>query len=136
MRPAIVIWLAIFNMTLFAAETANSAPFSLVCQGETVIYESDIRAPFKESGAMIDLESLKFHAPVYGLFEITRVDETTIVFGRETAEASFLGNLDRISGAMTLSLLKPAERRKLNSGQSAKFTSHVTAICQPAKRMF
>jgi hypothetical protein len=114
---------------------ANAAPVPLVCRGDITIYGQG-NVKIDSSGSILDLDNGTFTAPVYGTFPVTRADETTIVFGIETSTNSTRGNLDRISGNLTMTLMPPAERKKLTSGQSAHVTAYVDAKCLPAKRMF
>ena len=114
---------------------ASAAPVSLVCRGDITIYGQG-NMKINDTGSILDLEKGTFTAPVYGTFPITRADESTIVFASETPTVSTFGNLDRISGNLTMTLMPPAERNKLARGQSAHVTAYVDAKCSPAKRMF
>jgi hypothetical protein len=114
---------------------ANAGPVPLACRGDITVYGQG-NVKIDETGSVLDLEKGIFTAPVYGTFPITRIDDTTIVFGSETPTNSTLGNLDRISGNLTMTLMPPADRKKLTSGQPAHVTAYVDAKCSPAKKMF
>jgi hypothetical protein len=114
---------------------ASASPVPLVCRGDITIYGQE-KMKLDNTGSILDLEKRSFTAPAYGTFPIMRADETTIVFGSETPTNSTLGNLDRISGSLTMTLMPPAERNKLKNGGSAHITAFVDAKCLPAKRMF
>ncbi len=108
---------------LTIATSAFAKPIPMVCSGE--MYSAGTNT-FSELSATLDLDARTFRAPIFGVFEITRIDSTTIVFGRETEPVSTLGNLDRLSGNMTI--------LTTDHGQPTKLIA--SAKCFVAQRMF
>jgi hypothetical protein len=92
--------------------------------------------PVDADSAVLDLEAGTFKPPLYATYAITKVDETHINFGLETGTSSIFGTIDRISGNMTMNVMKPEDRRRLSAGGSAKMQAWMNAKCVPAQRMF
>lgn len=114
---------------------AKADPMPLVCRGDlTIIGHGTSR--LGDTGAVLDLDRRTFTAPFYGTFPLIRVDDSSISFGDEKADVSTYGNLDRISGKMSMNLMPLAERRKVLAGQGARFTAFIEAMCIPAKKLF
>src|SRR3954451_20601045 len=77
-----------------------------------------------------------FKPPMYPAFALTRVGDTDVSFGSEVPSLSTWGNLDRISGSLSMNVMSPNERHKLQSGGSAHYMAFLTARCAPAQKMF
>lgn len=127
--------LAVFIGFLIAPSAVLASPVTLVCRGDITIYGQGVMK-INDTGSVLDLDNWTFTAPAYGTFPITRADDTTIVFGSDTPTNSTFGNLDRISGGLTMNLMPPSERAKLLAGHSAHVTAFVDAKCLPSKKMF
>lgn len=128
----IILLSAIATLSIFPA---YAEPVPLLCWGDITVYGHE-KASLAETGAALDLEGGTFLAPVYGTFRIIRVDDASISFGGETPTVSTFGTLDRVSGALSMNLMPPAERKKLQNGQTVHFTAYVDAKCMRSKKKF
>ena len=127
--------LAALGFLLLPSAALCQQPVTLACKG-TLTAEGK-ESPFSESGAVLNLERQTFRAPVYGLeYPLIRVDDTSISFGSESADHSTAGSLDRISGKLSMTVMHPAERKKMMGGQAAKVSVILSALCAPAQRLF
>lgn len=115
------------------AAAANKV--ALICHGDITIYDHGT-VKLNDTGSVLDLDNQTFTAPAYGTFPITRMEEASISFGSETPTNSTSGDLDRISGALTMMLMPPVEREKLKAGKPFHLTAYVDAKCLPSKKMF
>jgi hypothetical protein len=125
---------AIILACLVWAGAANAGPITLLCTGRLVV-------DFKESKldretAILDLENRSFKPPVYAALPLTRISESDVSFGNEASDLSIQGSLDRVSGTLSMNVLRPNERKKLDTGQGAVFLAWIDAKCVPAQRMF
>lgn len=93
-------------------------------------------APIESETALLDIEAKTFKPPMYQPFPLTKVSESDISFGSELPSLSTWGSLDRISGTLSMNVMRPEERGKLQGGGTARFLVFLTAKCAPAKRLF
>ncbi|MCX7310320.1 MAG: hypothetical protein NTV56_00985 [Alphaproteobacteria bacterium] len=126
--------LAVVFMVAGWAGIALAAPLTLVCTG-TLTLGNDT-TPFDRESAIVDLERRTIKPPLYPEFSITIVKENDITFGNELTSLSTWGGLDRVSGKLTLNVLRPADRKSLMTGGSVHFLALMEAKCVPAQRMF
>ncbi|PSO19135.1 hypothetical protein [Bradyrhizobium sp. MOS003] len=113
---------------------AQAQPITLICNGN--LNADGKQVNISGESAIVDLEKLTFKPPLYSEFPITRVAENDLSFGSELPSLSTWGSLDRVSGTLTMNVLRPDERKKLQAGGSAHFLTWMSAKCAPAKRMF
>ena len=107
---------------------------SLICTGNITL--DGKQSPIDRETAILDLEKPSFKPPLYQEFPLIRIGESDVSFGSELPSLSTWGSLDRISGSLSMNVMRPSERRALQAGGSAKFLVWMTAKCAPAKRMF
>jgi hypothetical protein len=116
------------------AGAAHAGPVTLVCTGSLTLDGNESK--IDRETAILDLENRSFKPPLYPAFPLTRVGETDLTFGTESANLSSWGSLDRVSGALSMNVMRPSERKKLQAGEATKFLAWMTAKCAPAQRMF
>lgn len=114
--------------------TASAGPVTLLCDGSLTLDGKVV--PVRGETAILDLEQRTFKPPLYSEYSLIRVSESDVSFGGELPAVSIWGSLDRVSGSLSMNILAPSERKKLQDGGSAKFLAWMTAKCAPAKRMF
>jgi hypothetical protein len=92
--------------------SAQAAQVVLVCNGNLNFPEN---APMTINGdsAMIDFDAGTFKPPIYQPYQITKVTDTDVNFGLETSKTSIFGTIDRISGNLSMNVMKPEERKKI-----------------------
>ena len=103
--------IACFTAFVIAAGSAQAAPITLICNG-SITLQGHGTAPIESETSTLDYDKRVIKPPLYSAFPITRVDESSVVFGSETAELSTFGNLDRVSGSLTMNAMRPSERQK------------------------
>lgn len=113
---------------------ASAGPVTLLCDGSLNLEGKPV--PVRGETAILDLEQRTFKPPLYAEYPLLRVGEADVSFGIELPAVSISGALDRVSGSLSMNVLAPSERKKLQDGGSAKFIAWMTAKCVPAKRMF
>ncbi|MDE5454161.1 hypothetical protein GWE18_15135 [Bradyrhizobium sp. CSA112] len=86
--------------------------------------------------AIIDFDAGTFKPPLYQTYSITKVNDTQVTFAFESSTTSIFGTIDRVSGNLSMNVMKPEERKRLAAGGSVKMLSWMTAKCMPAKQMF
>jgi hypothetical protein len=116
------------------AGTANANPVTLVCRGHITM--DGKQADIDGETAILDLEKRSFKPPMYQEFPLIRVGESDLSFGSELPDLSTWGNLDRVSGNLSMNVMRPNERKALKAGGSAHFLVWMSAKCAPAQRMF
>lgn len=117
------------------AGSAQAAPITLICNG-SIALEGHGTSKIENETSVLDYDKRVVKPPLYPAFPITRVDESSVVFGSETVELSTFGNLDRVSGNLTLNAMRPSERQKLQNGGTVHFLAYISAKCAPAQKMF
>lgn len=125
---------AVLVASFLSVASANAGPVTLLCTGNLNMDGQQV--PINGETAVLDLESSSFKPPMYPAFPLTRVSETSLSFGSDLEALSSWGSLDRISGSLSMNVMKPSERKKLQSGGAAHFLAWMTAKCAPARRMF
>jgi hypothetical protein len=131
----ITFWGLAIATALMGSASAQAAPITLICNG-SITLEGHGTTPIENETSILDYDKKVLKPPLYPAFPITRVDESTIVFGSETGELSTIGNLDRVSGSLTMNATRPSERQKLQKGEGVHFLAYVSAKCAPAQKMF
>jgi hypothetical protein len=116
------------------AGSAHANPITLICNGTLTL--DGKQATIDRETAILDLENRSFKPPMYQAFPITRISESDLSFASEFPTISTWGSLDRISGSLSMNVMKPAERKAMQAGGSAHFLVWMTAKCAPAQRMF
>ncbi|KRR06817.1 hypothetical protein [Bradyrhizobium valentinum] len=86
--------------------------------------------------AIIDFDAGTFKPPLYHPYSITKINDTQVTFGFESSTTSIFGTIDRISGNLSMNVMKPEERKRLAAGGSVKMLAWMAAKCVPAKPMF
>jgi hypothetical protein len=124
-----------FAIFMFSVCSAQAAQVVLVCNGSLNFPDN---APMTINGdsAMIDFDAGTFKPPIYSPYQITKVTDTDVNFGLETSTTSIFGTIDRISGNLSMNVMKPEDRKRIMAGHSAKMLAWMSAKCVPAKRMF
>ena len=92
--------------------------------------------PIERETAILDIPNRTFKPPLYPEFPLIRVRETDATFGSELPSLSTWGSIDRISGSLTMNVMRPDERKSLQLGGTVRFLAWMTAKCVPAQRMF
>jgi hypothetical protein len=128
-KAAFVVCLAFVG-----AGSVHANPVTLVCKGTLNLDGKP--ADIDGETAILDLERRSFKPPLYVHFPLLRVGETDVTFGNELPTLSTWGSLDRISGTLSMNVMKPNERQSLRAGSSAHFIASMFAKCTPAQRMF
>jgi hypothetical protein len=128
MRSAVIL------VVCLTAASAHAAPVTLLCTGSLTL-DGKTSAISGET-AILDLEKKSFKPPLYPEFPVTRVGESDVSFGSELPTLSTWGSLDRLSGSLTMNVLRPSERKNLQAGGSAHFLAWMSGKCTPAQRMF
>lgn len=126
------IWLAL--LACLSANVASASPMTLICNGSLTLNGKPLS--INAETAILDLEERSFKPPLYPEFALTRVGESDVSFGSELPTLSTWGNLDRVSGSLSMNVMSPSDRKKLQAGGSAQFLAWMTAKCAPAQRMF
>jgi hypothetical protein len=126
-------WLVAFVLVVGCTK-AEAASISLICTGD--LNASGKTIPVAGETAILDLDSGTFKPPLYNSFPLLKVRDTQVTFGSESQTLSVWGSLDRVSGSLSMSVMEPGERRKVQAGGSAHFMAWITAKCVPAQRMF
>jgi hypothetical protein len=124
----------IFVAFLGWAGNVQASPVTLICTGSLTLEGKQIT--IDRETAILDIEAHSFKPPMYSQFPLIRVGESDVTFGSELPTLSTWGSLDRISGSLSMTVLKPAERKKLQRGESANVLALMTVKCAPAQRMF
>jgi hypothetical protein len=130
-----VLGVTLAGCEIVAAGSAQASPITLICNGSMTLYGHGT-TPIENETAILDYDKRVFKPPFYPSFPITRVDESTVVFSSETGELSTLGNLDRVSGNLTMNAMRPSERQRLQRGETVHFLAYISAKCTPAQKMF
>jgi hypothetical protein len=86
--------------------------------------------------AILDIENGSLKPPMYSAFPLIRVGDNDVSFGSELPTLSTWGNLDRVSGSLSMNVMRPSERKSLQAGGTAHFLAWMSAKCAPAQRMF
>jgi hypothetical protein len=125
---------AYFLICLGLAGTAHANPVTLICNGHLTMdgKQMDIGG----ETAILDLEKRSFKPPMYPEFPLIRVGDSDLSFGSELPNLSTWGNLDRVSGNLSMNVMRPSERKALQAGGTAHFLAWISAKCAPAQRMF
>jgi hypothetical protein len=113
---------------------ANAAPVTLRCNGNLTLDGKQVNIGGET--AILDLEKRSFKPPLYPEFPLIRVGESDLSFGSELPALSTWGSVDRVSGSLSMNVMRPTERKNLQAGGSAHFLAWMTAKCAPAQRMF
>ena len=116
------------------AGSAQAAPLTLLCSGSLTLDGKESK--IDRETAILDLDGRSFKPPLYPEFPVTRIGESDLSFGSELPNLSTWGTLDRVSGSLSMNVMKPSERKSLQAGKGAKFLAWMTAKCVPAQRMF
>jgi hypothetical protein len=128
------------GVALGFAGTAHANPVTLICYGKLIKGGSPSgRAVTVKVGgetAILDMEERTFKPPMYPEFPLTRVSETDLFFGSELPNLSTWGNLDRVSGTLTMNVMIPSERKALQAGETAHWLDWLDAKCAPAQKVF
>lgn len=111
----------VFLTCLSLVGTAHAAPVTMNISAET---------------AIVDLEKRTFKPPLYPEFPLIRVGESDLSFGSELPTLSTWGGLDRVSGSLSMNVMRPNVRKNLQAGGTAHFLAFLSAKCAPAQRMF
>jgi hypothetical protein len=116
------------------AGAVYAKPVTLICKGTLNLdgKPSDIDG----ETAILDLEKRSFKPPLYVDFPLIRVGETDVTFGSELPTLSTWGSLDRVSGTLSMNVMRPTDRQSLGAGSSARFLAFMSARCMPAARLF
>jgi hypothetical protein len=114
--------------------TADANPVTLICNGHLTLDGKQIDVGGET--AILDIEKRSFKPPLYPEFSLIRLGESDLTFGNEAATLSTWGDLDRVSGSLSMSVMRPSERKALQAGGSAHFLAWMSAKCLPAQRMF
>ena len=125
---------AAFLLLLGLMRPADAAPLTLICNVSLTM--DGQRVDITGETAILDLENQSFKPPFYPEFRLLRVRENELSFGGELPEVSTWGSLDRVSGSLSMNVMRPQERKNLQAGATVKFLAWMTAKCVPAKRMF
>jgi hypothetical protein len=127
---------AVLVTFLGLAGSAHASPVTLICTGS--ITAEGKQATIDRETAILDLEKPSFKPPNYPELPVTQISESSVSFGIEQPHLSTWGSLDRVSGSLSMSVMKPSERRALQAGEKAHghFLVWMTAKCAPARRMF
>lgn len=120
---------------IFLPSPTEAAPITLACKGSLNFPENNPMAIDGDS-AIIDFDAGTFKPPLYQAYSITKVNDTQVTFGFESSTRSIFGTIDRISGNLSMNIMKPEDRKRLAAGGSLKMLSWMTAKCMPAKQMF
>jgi hypothetical protein len=130
-------WLGLAAVVLgsfAAAGPAHANPVTLICNGHLTL--DGKQANIGGETAILDLEKRSFKPPMYPEFPLIRIGENDLSFGSEVPNLSTWGNLDRVSGNLTMNVMRPGERKALQAGGTAHFLAWMEAKCAPAQRMF
>jgi hypothetical protein len=129
-----VMRIALALIVCLGAGTAHAAPVTLICNGSLTADGKEI--PVNAETAVVDLEKRTFKPPLYPEFPLTKVGENDVSFGSELPNYSAWGSLDRVSGSLSMNVMRPDERKRLQAGGSVRFLAWMAAKCTPAQRMF
>jgi hypothetical protein len=114
---------------------AHANPVTLICNGHLTMNGKQI--DIGGETAILDIEKRSFKPPLfYPEFPLIRVGESNLSFGSELPDVSTWGNLDRVSGNLSMNVMRPSDRKILEAGGSVHFLAWMTAKCAPAPRMF
>jgi hypothetical protein len=83
----------------------------------------------------IDLENERIVTPV-GDFHITRVEDTSVTFDDPGKKLVVFGNLDRMTGKMTVFWRRPEEEARMRAGLTSKMSRYAELGCSASKRLF
>ena len=125
---------AFFAISFGLAGIADAKPVTLICNGN--LTADGKQTPISGETAILDIEKQSFKPPLYPEFPLIRVGESDLSFGSELPNLSSWGNLDRISGSLSMNVMRPTERKTLQAGGTAHFLAWMSAKCAPAQRMF
>jgi hypothetical protein len=114
--------------------TAHAAPLTLLCTGNLTL--DGKQSNIDRETAILDLDGQTFKPPLYPAFPLILVGESDLSFGNDAPSLSTWGSLDRVSGSLSMNVMRPDERKKLQGGGAARFLAWMTAKCVPAQRMF
>jgi hypothetical protein len=120
---------------LFFSTSLEASPILLICSGD-LNYPGNRTDPIASETAILDIGEGTFKPPLYSAYSLLKVKDAEVTFGYETTDTSIWGSLDRVSGSLSMTVMRPAEREKLLAGGSAHILAVMTAKCAPAKRMF
>jgi hypothetical protein len=125
---------AILVACLALAGSAHAAPVTLICNGSLTADGKTMNIGGET--AILDLEKRTFRPPLYPEFPLIRVGESDLSFGSELPSLSTWGGLDRVSGSLSMNVMRPNERKSLQAGGTAHFLAFMSAKCAPAHRIF
>lgn len=121
-------------MSIGVIGAAHANPVTLICNGHITM--DGKQADIDGETAILDFEKRSFKPPMYQEFPITRVGDSDLSFASELPNLSTWGNLDRVSGNLSMNVMRPIERKNLQAGGSAHFLVWMSAKCSPAQKMF
>jgi hypothetical protein len=130
----IVSGTAFFIIGIGLIGAAHANPVTLICNGHLTMDGKQV--DIGGETAILDLEKRSFKPPLYHEFPLIRVGESDLSFGSELPNLSTWGNLDRVSGNLSMNVMRPGERKTLQAGGTAHFLAWISAKCAPAQRMF
>jgi hypothetical protein len=113
---------------------AHADPVTLLCTGSLTLEGTETK--IARETAILDLENHSFKPPLYPAFPLTRIGETDLSFGNENSNYSTWGSLDRISGTLSMNVMRPSDRKKLLAGETSKFLAWMSAKCAPLNGCF
>ena len=125
---------AVLVACIGVAGPAHANPVTLICNGNLTLDGKQMNIGGET--AILDLEKRSFKPPMYPEFPLIGVGESDLSFGSELPHLSTWGNLDRVSGTLSMNVMRPSERKNLQAGGSAHFLAWMSAKCAPAQRMF
>jgi hypothetical protein len=129
---AATVILAAFN------SVASGQTINLVCSGKYRSYEKGtdfVDANVAPGATQVDLERKLISTPA-GQFRISKVEETRIYINEERQNLVVWGSLDRLSGELSVFMLRPTEHAKMRNGLSAKVETNIELRCSVSKRLF
>lgn len=115
--------------------SARADPISLICTGSLTL-KGHASTDISGETALLNIDESSFKPPLYNSFPLIAVRNTDISFGSESPTLSVFGNLDRISGTLSMTVMEPSERKRLGQGATVHFLALMSAKCSPAQRLF
>ncbi len=121
---------------LFFMPNANAQNVTLTCQGTLYEYgPSAIVATIPPGTTYIDFDKKRIATPT-GVYLVTALNDTDLVFGEIQGALKVFGTLDRTTGKMRIFWRTPEEHTKMRAGLPSKMSRFAELICLPAKRLF
>lgn len=130
---SMIKYAGVFFLSFFATTYAFADPVILLCNG-SLSHPPEPKGSIGPSSVIIDLENKIIKTPL-GEFTISRIDADSVVFGQPTNSGSVGGNIDRISGSMSIFWLTAAQKEASKKGPF-KYEMFASLECAPAKKMF